>query len=131
MNIILKIAIIAAGVLAALRPAVYGALSIVFVDSSAIIDFLVLLSCIIIVWDTFRSAHLFVWVAAFAVSLVAANIGFIYHFKDFGESGPLPFEWLNEYFIHALPLLILALLSRFLLWYKKDLNVNKSAEPGA
>jgi hypothetical protein len=131
MNIMLKIATIVAGVLAALRPAVYGTLSIVFMDSSAIIDLLVFGSCIILVWHTFRSAPLLVWVAAFAVLLVAANIGFIHHFKDFGESGPLPFEWLNEYFIQALPLIILALLSRFLRGYKEELNTNKSAEPGA
>jgi hypothetical protein len=131
MNILLKLAIIVAGVLAALRPAVYGTLSIIFMDSSAIIDLLVLGSCIVLVWHTFRSAPLLVWVAALAVLIVAANIGFIHHFKDFGESGPLPFEWLNEYFMHALPLIILALLSSFLHGYKDDLNTRKSAEPGA
>jgi len=112
MHITLKIVILLAGIWAALRPAVYGALSIFFVDSSAMIDLLVLGSCIIIVWDAFRSLSPVVWISSFAVLLIATNTGFFHHFRDSGESGPLPYEWLNGYYQYTLPLISLAILNR-------------------
>jgi len=114
MKILLKIAILLAGVWAALRPAVYGFMFMVASDSSAIVDFLVLGSCIIIVWDGFKTLPRLVWTASFLILLTATNIGFFHYFRDFGESGPLPYEWLNGYYKFALPFIALVVFSSFL-----------------
>jgi len=37
--------------------------------------------------------------------------GFGYHFRDSGESGPLPYEWINDYFWSAIPLLVTTMFS--------------------
>jgi hypothetical protein len=132
MKILLKIAIFITGIWAAIRPAVYGFIFIIASDSSAIIDFLVLGSCIIIVWDAFKILPRLVWSASLLILLVATNIGFFHYFQDFGESGPLPYEWLNGYYKFSLPLIILAVLKclfqlRFD-FFKKATNVIENAE---
>lgn len=131
MYSILKIATLIAGIWAAMHPAVYGVLFLFFVDYSAIIDLMVVASCIIIVWHTFRSLPLFLWIVSLAVLFLAASIGFFHHFRDVGESGPLPYEWLNGYYKFSLPLIILALLNRLFQWRfdssKADLQLNKHA----
>ena len=114
MYIILKIAIFVSGIWAAYLPAVYGALSIFYVDSSAIIDLLVVGSCIIIVWDTFRASPRIILLTSFMVLLIATTIGFFHYFRDSGASGPLPYEWLNGYYEHTVPFIILSLLMFFL-----------------
>lgn len=135
MTIILKIAILFAGIWAALRPATYGALFLSVFDSSAIIDFLVLGSCIIIVWDAFKTMPRLIWVTAFVFLLVATTIGFIQYFRDSGESGPLAYEWLNEYYKFTVPLITLSLINCFFKFanpcFKRGRTINKKAEPGA
>ena len=73
-------------------------------------DFLVLGSCIIVVWDALKTLAPLVWAASLLILLTATSIGFFHYFRDFGESGPLPYEWLNGYYKFTLPLLALALL---------------------
>ena len=114
MTIILKIVILLTGIWAALSPASYGALFLSVLDSSAIIDFVVLGSCIIIVWDAFKTMPRLIWGTAFMVLLIATNIGFFYYFRDSGESGPLPYEWLNGYYKFTVPLITLSLMNCFI-----------------
>jgi hypothetical protein len=108
---ILKIAITLAGMWAALRPASYGFLFIFSFDSSIIFDLLILLSCTILVWKAFRPTIRTVWVLSLVLLLLATGMGFFHHFPDYGESGPLPYEWLNGYYPFSLPLILLTLVA--------------------
>jgi hypothetical protein len=109
---------------AILAPAMYGTLFGAFADWSALFDFLIVFSCGVLVVAAFKNISLGLWLAAFAVMALSGVSGFFYHFQDSGESGPLPFEWLNSYFVQALPLLLIAFLSRFF-------EPNKDAEQAA
>jgi hypothetical protein len=99
-------------------------------DSSAIIDFLVLGSCIIIVWDAFKTLPRLVWAESLLIILAATSKEFIYYFRAFGESGPLPYEWLNGYHKFSLPLITLAGLKCIfqLRFDPKTTNVDDNAE---
>jgi hypothetical protein len=125
MTIIIKVSILIAGIWAAIRPAVYGALFTLVFNSSAIIDFLVVGSCFVIVWHAFRPLPSFMWITPFGVLLVATIVDFLHHFRDFGESGPLPYEWLNGYHRHTLPLITLVLFNCFIQRSKKILFETK------
>ena len=50
------------------------------------------------------------WAASLLILLTAISIGFFHYFRDVGESGPLPYEWLNGYYKFTLPLITLAVL---------------------
>jgi len=113
MKTILRTLIVIAAIWAVLAPAMYGVLSGAFADWSAIFDFLIVFSCGVLVLAAFKNISLGIWLAVFAVVAVFGVSGFFYHFQDSGQSGPLPFEWLNSYFVQALPLLLIALLARF------------------
>lgn len=110
MHIILKISIILAGLWAAIRPAAYCGLSFFFRDSSAFIDLLVLGICVIVVCNAFYVLPRFLWVLALVMLLVFGSVGFFYHFQDVDESSPLPYEWLNGYYLHAFPLILLSVI---------------------
>jgi len=114
MNIAMKIAILLTGIWAAMLPAAYGVIFIIFFHFSAFIDFLVLGSCIVLVWDSFRTLPRLIWTASFLVLLCATNIGFVHYFSDFESSGPLPYEWLNGYFKNSVPLITLVLLNSYI-----------------
>lgn len=116
MHIALKISILLTGILAAYPPAVYGALTIFYFDLSAIIDLLIVGGCVIIAWDAFRSVPRFMWIASFIALLIATSIGFFHYFQDAGESGPLPYEWLNGYYKFTIPLIALCSLNHFFRW---------------
>ena len=124
MKTILRTLIVIAAIWAILAPAMYGVLFVAFADWSALFDFLIVLSCGVLVLAAFKNVSFGIWLAAFAVVAVTGVSGFFYHFQDSGESGPLPFEWLNSYFVKALPLLIIAFLTRFVV-------PNKDAEQPA
>ena len=124
MKTTLRTLIVIAAIWAILAPAMYGVLFGAFADWSALLDFLIVFSCGVLVLAAFKNISLGIWLAAFAVVAVSGVSGFFYHFQDSGESGPLPFEWLNSYFVQALPLLLIALLARFF-------DPNKEAEQAA
>ena len=79
---------------------------------SAIIDLTVASACIVLWFASLRSIPTVPWAIGILVLLVAAFSGKVYTFRDSGESGPLPFEWLNRYLLQALPLIALSLLHR-------------------
>ena len=110
MNIAIQIVTILAGVWAAMRPMIYGLIFMLAVDPSAIIDFIVVGGCIVLVWHTIRPLPFSLWIAALSTLLISTSVGFFYHFLDYGESGPLPFEWLNGYYELSMPLIIIVLL---------------------
>ena len=114
MKVLLKIAILLAGIWAGLHPSVYGFIFIVASDSSAVVDFLVLGSCVVVVWDAFNTVPRFAWSASLSILFMATAIGFFHLFRDFGESGPLPYEWLNGYYKFSLPLIGLTILKYLL-----------------
>ena len=87
-----------------------------------IVDLLVLGSCIIIVWDSFRTMPRAIWVVSMIILVCSANVGFIYHFQDSGASGPLPFEWLNDYYKFTLPLIATSLLFYLFKWKSRKNN---------
>ena len=124
MKTLLRILIVIAAIWAIHTPAMYCMLFGAFADWSALVDFLIVFSCCVLVYAAFKNISIVLWLTAFAVVAVSGASGFIYHFKDSGESGPLPFEWLNNYFLQALPLLLIAILARFFV-------PNKEAEQAA
>ena len=111
----LRIAALTAFAFAAISPATYALLSAFVGDRSAFIDMAVVGSCIILVADAFK--HLAVWLFVFgvAVLLTASLAGMFVHFQDSGESGPLPYEWLNGYYLRSMPLLLISAGARLLL----------------
>jgi hypothetical protein len=90
-------------------PATYAFLFAFFGDGSgAFLDIAVAASCVILLADIFRSLN--IWLFSFAiVALLAASFaGFFFHFRASDESGPLPYEWLNYYYVRSAPLLLVS-----------------------
>ena len=114
MKTILRILVVIAAILAILAPASYCLLFVAFADWSALVDFVLVISCIILALAAFKHISFILWMTAFVIVAVFAGSGFLHHFQDSDESGPLPFEWLNGYFLKALPLLLLTASSQFL-----------------
>ena len=124
MKTTLRILIVIAAILAILAPASYCLLFAAFTHWSALVDLALVVSCIILALAAFKHISFVFWMMAFVIVTVFAGSGFFNHFRDSGESGPLPFEWLNGYYLNALPLLLLAALSPFL-------AINKETEQDA
>jgi hypothetical protein len=82
---------------------------------SAIVDFVIAFGCLGLAFDIIRRMPVWIWFAAFAVVTVSSLAGLCFHFQDSGESGPLPYEWLNDYYVRSWPLLIIALGARLFL----------------
>lgn len=113
MDKALKIAFLMAGAWAALKPTLFAAIFAFVGHRSAVLDMVVVASCLVIVWGAFRRAPLYLWVGSVLVLMVSSFAGFFHHFKDSGESGPLPYEWLNGYFQFSLPLVVLVVIDLF------------------
>jgi len=124
MKIVLRTLIVIAAILAILAPAMYGFHFGAFADWSALVDFALVISCVALAFAAFRNLSVMLWLTAFTIVTVFAVSGFFHRFRDSGESGPLPFEWLNSYFLQAFPLLVVAILTRVFL-------TNKKSEQGA
>lgn len=108
MKIAFRIAIVPAALWALFLPGAYGLLFTVATDWSAIVDFAIVISCIVLALSSFIRIPSIAWFICFFILSVALLSGVFFHFQDSGESGPLPFEWLNRYFIQGTPLLILS-----------------------
>ena len=124
MKRILRILIVIAAIWAILAPVMYGMLFGAFADWSVLVDFLIVFSCGVLVLATFKNISHVLWIAAFVLVALSGASGFFYHFQDSGESGPLPFEWLNSYFLQALPLLLISAIVRLF-------EANKEAQQAA
>jgi len=120
MKIVLRTLIVIAAIFAILAPAMYGFLFGAFADWSALIAFALVLSCAALVFAAFKNFSFMLWLAVFTIVTVFAVSGFFHRFRDSGESGPLPFEWLNSYFLQAFPLLVIAILTRVFVTNKKS-----------
>ncbi len=103
-------AVIFAG-LCFLGPFLYGVLFLFSGDWSAIIDFTIAAAVLGSVLKLYVKIPKTLWVVSMAVFAGASLIGFFVHFRDSGESGPLPFEWLNQYYHGGIPALFLIGLS--------------------
>lgn len=113
MDIELKVLMLIAGAWAALKPAVFAAIFGFVFDQSALIDLAVVGSCIVLVRGALSHVPRYLWGLAFSILLVSSTVGFLHHFKDAGESGPLAYEWLNGYVQFGAPLLVLAVAGLF------------------
>jgi hypothetical protein len=120
MYIILRILIVFAGIWAALSPASYGFLFILAADSSTVFDLLILGTCILLVLNEFKYCPNFIWFISIFILIITTSIEFFYLFRDVGESGPLPYEWLNGYYKFSLPLIILSMLSQYSRWKNRQ-----------
>ena len=114
MKIALRSLVIIAAIWAILPPLSYGILFTFFTDWSAIFDFVIVGLCICLVLAAFKHIPFAIWSIGFFGLTIIALAGFCYHFEDSGASGPIPFEWLNRYFGHAMPLLAVSLLNRLI-----------------
>ena len=112
MRVLIRALIVIAVIRAILAPTTYGLLFGFCFDWSALVDFVVAGSCGVLAFTAFKDISLKLWLTAFLIVTVSATSGFFHHFRDSGESGPLPFEWMNNYFIDAIPLVILSVLAR-------------------
>ncbi|MDF1739637.1 MAG: hypothetical protein P1U86_10795 [Verrucomicrobiales bacterium] len=90
-----------------LGPFLYGLLFLVSGDFSAIVDFLVAAAVVGSALKIYVNLPISIWISAMTVFFGASTIGFFVHFRNSGESGPLPFEWLNQYYQFGLPAIIL------------------------
>ena len=114
MKIFIRTFIVIAGVCAILAPGSYGLLFGVFFHWSALVDFALVGACGVLTLIAFKEVPLMIWLTAFSIVTLSATSGFVYHFRDSGESGPFPFEWMNDYFFQAILLLAVSALARVL-----------------
>jgi len=112
-ELFLKIAAVAAFIYASIAPATYALLSGV-VHLSAFVDVGVLVSCGIVFADVLERRPVWLYLSAMGVLLAASLVGRFVHFRDSGESGPLPYEWLNHYYLFSTPLVLVSAASRLL-----------------
>jgi hypothetical protein len=124
MKIALRGTIVLASGWAILAPAMYGLLFAAVLHWSAFIDILVVISCIVLAVTAFRQVSQILWIVSFTFVGGVGIAGFFHHFRDSGESGPLPFEWINSYFLHAVPILAVATLTRI---YITTINAQQGA----
>ena len=108
LKVLFTILLLPALLWAILAPGSYGVLFLVHGHWSALIDAMVVLVCAILVAPVFRRTPTGLWLGGACTLAVTGFLGFFHHFRDSGESGPLPFEWLNDYWTQALPLLVLS-----------------------
>ncbi|HRQ89762.1 MAG TPA: hypothetical protein PLA50_13260 [Bacteroidia bacterium] len=111
MSLAIGIAAIVFSGLSFLAPFLYGLLFGSTGDWSAIIDFAVAASVVGSASRVYVKLPNSLWIPSMMTFFAASMAGFFHHFRDSGESGPLPFEWLNQYYQFGLPSLILILLS--------------------
>jgi hypothetical protein len=97
---------------AVISPGSYALLFAYVGDRSALIDFAVVVSCVILAADVFRHFRVWIFLSAAVVLLSASLAGLFVHFRDSGESGPLPYEWLNRYYVCSMPLLLFSAAAR-------------------
>jgi len=112
-KIALRIALVVAAGWAMWVPGIFAL--IVSNDPSVCVDLLAVITCATLALAGFRHVPLPLWFASYAVMVGLCVVGFVHHFRDYGESGPLPLEWLNNYFRFATPLLIVSPLVRLFL----------------
>ena len=105
-----RIFIVMAALWALYLPGAYGILFAFVTHWSALVDFTIVVCCLILTVAVFIKIPGAFWYMSFIILTTAAVSGFFYHFRDLGESGPLPFEWLNVYIEHVLPLLLLSVI---------------------
>jgi hypothetical protein len=108
MMILKKLLLIVACIWAVLAPMQYGLISAVCLHWSAIPDAVVVWSCVELTFQGFAGRRWKRWIAGVLVLAAASTIGLFHHFQDQGESAPLPFEWLNYYWLAGSPLLLLS-----------------------
>ena len=88
-------------------PVMYGLLFTFSLNSSALVDLTIFISCIALTATVFIKPKPAISLISSVIVLAFSIVGFFYHFQDSGTSGPLPYEWLNGYYLHTLPLLII------------------------
>jgi len=110
MKIILQALLVIAAIWAILPAVAYGLLFASVAHWSSLIDLGLALSCITLSLSAFMRVATLAWLAALMIITGFSAIGQFYHFQDSGESGPLPFEWINGYLLHGLPLLTVSIL---------------------
>lgn len=128
MNVTLRILALGAGVWACLSPFVW----LVFCNGwfgPRGVAAAVFASSVGLVVDTFRRVPALHWIIMLGVLLGAASVGFFHHFRYSGESGPLPYEWLNGYYASALPLILVSLATRLI--GRKMPDAKETNETGA
>ena len=111
MRLALRILIVFAAIWALLAPLSYGVIFGLFFDWSAIVDLSLAFACMILAYSECKNIRMTVRISAFLVVLGFLFADLLRNFRATGESGPLPFEWINGYFWQALPLLFLSAIS--------------------
>ena len=116
----MRIAAVAAFAYAVVAPASYALLFAFMADRSALIDIAVVGSCVILVANGFKPLSGWLFVSATALLIAASLAGIFVHFRDSGASGPLPYEWLNGYYLRSTPLLLISSAVRFFSRYERQ-----------
>ena len=106
---------ILAAIFAALSPAAYGLFFAACRDWSAIVSLTTACLCPALAVSSFKQKTGPAWFVSFAWITAVSLAGFVHHFQDSGESGPLPFEWVNRYARSAAPLVLLSVAIRMYL----------------
>jgi hypothetical protein len=113
MKLTLRILAVAAGVWACLSPFIW----LIFCNGwwgPRGIAVIIFTSSVGLVVDIFRRVPVMLWIMMLVMLLSAGSVGIFHHFQDSGESGPLPYEWLNSYYASALPLILVSLATRMI-----------------
>ena len=120
MKLALRIVIVLAALFASLSPASYGT----FFGANMLLCYLLVTACFVLACSEFRDFHFLIRISSWFLVLAFSLAGFGYHFRDSGESGPLPYEWINDYFWAAIPLLVTTMISTIF----GTMNVGRSSK---
>ena len=125
MRILLKILVTLACIWAIYLPSTYAVLFAVFKNISVLVDLTAVISCIVLAAIVFIKPKLVVSVTSLTIVLAFSSAGLFHQFQDSGASGPLPYEWINDYYIHSIPLLIIVSLNWFVMFRQGKLQASK------
>lgn len=112
------------GIISFLAPLSYGLLFLISLDSSSFVSLTIAAAVLVSVISVFVNIPSSLSIISITAFSGASLIGLFVHFRDSGESGPLPYEWLNEYYEVGIPTLFLVILSLAM----KNRQTKKEAE---
>ena len=119
MKLTLRILVVGAGVWASLSPFIWIIFCYGWWGPKGIAT-IVFVSAVGLVVDFFRRVPTLLWIIMIVVLSSAGSVGLFHHFRDSGESGPLPYEWLNGYYECALPLILISVAARICKYHKHE-----------
>jgi hypothetical protein len=127
--VLIAIVVFAACIYPSLSALSYGVIFVWLGHFASLFSVFIGLACILLFIDSIKLLPTKIYLSVFIIVLVTSSLGFFIHFQDSGESGPLPFEWLNNYWKISFPLLFASAIGRFLKKHTNTVEQGAAANP--